>query len=236
MLPNYLKEKLSQLNIHSVAQIKQLGYLKIFKWLKEASPELSYKTLYDIYCISNNLPLNTIDKLTQHNLVIQYKQMLPSYIPLNVELINMYMSEALKNAQIAFNQNEVPIGAAIVKDNQIIGVGHNQTLNNCNIISHAELNAISMAQKHLNNYRLNDCDLYVTIEPCLMCSGAIINARIKRLFFGATETLTGACVSQYRVFDNSAVNHFTEVVGPVNNKLYGALLKEFFIKRRSINT
>ena len=109
------------------------------------------------------------------------------------EQIKHYMQGALVHAKKAHNINEVPVGAVIVKDNKIIAGAHNQLINNSDPTGHAEIIAIREAAKSIGNYRLVDCDMFVTLEPCLMCLGAIFNARINRLFFGAYDKKTGAC-------------------------------------------
>jgi tRNA(Arg) A34 adenosine deaminase TadA len=233
LLPNYLKHKLSLIGIDSLVKLKQVGYLKLFSWLRHLYPSVGYKVLYDLYSVCHNISLNSLTKQQQVELVNCFKRMPPSYPPLSALAVDNYMGCALNYANQAYINNEVPIGAVIVKDDKVIGYGHNQTLTRCDIMAHAEVLAITMAQSSLANYRLQDCDLYVTIEPCLMCCGAIINARIKRVIFGATEPLTGACISQYQVFSNHQVNNFTEIIGPLDNKFYGELLKSFFTRRRA---
>ena len=105
------------------------------------------------------------------------------------------MQEALNQANLAKDISEVPIGAVVVKDSQIIGCGFNQNISMHSVAAHAEINAINQASKFIRNYRLIDCDLYVTVEPCHMCAKAIVDARIKNLYFGALEPKTGAVVS-----------------------------------------
>ena len=106
-----------------------------------------------------------------------------------------FMSFALQEAEKAYALDEVPVGSVIVKNGNIIGVGFNQVISHHSVASHAEINAIISASKALNNYRLNECDIYVTLEPCHMCAKAIVDARLKNLFFGALEPKTGAVLS-----------------------------------------
>ncbi|MBY0379076.1 MAG: nucleoside deaminase, partial [Burkholderiales bacterium] len=187
LIPLYLQNKLAALNIKSIAEINHLGVLKVYRWLKINYPQLTYKVLYDLHCLVCDLPLNSLDTLQKNNLLLKYKTMLATYPALRAKLINRYLMEAETQAKIALGNNEVPIGAIVVYNNQIIGAGYNQTIGKCNIMQHAELNAITQAQQYLDNYRLYNCDLYVTIEPCVMCCGAIINSRIKRGIYGAVE-------------------------------------------------
>lgn len=112
-----------------------------------------------------------------------------------------FMKEALKEAKKAYKKLEVPVGVVIVKDNEIIARGYNQKEMRNNPIKHAEIIAIEKACKKLNNWRLNDCEMYVTLEPCPMCAGAIINSRIKKVYIGAIQEKTGACGSKVNLID-----------------------------------
>ena len=138
------------------------------------------------------------------------------------------MKEALIEAKKALVKNEVPIGAVIVKDNNIIGRGHNsrETLNDAT--AHAEILAIKEACKSLNNWRLTDCDMYVTLEPCLMCSGAIINSRIKNLYIGTTDSKVGATSSIMDIFSTHGINHKVNVDFSYLNDECSNLIKSFF--------
>lgn len=115
---------------------------------------------------------------------------------------NDFMKEALLEAKKAFHQDEVPIGAIIVKDQQIISRAHNLKEKNQDVTQHAEINAIRLASQELDSWHLDDCDLYVTIEPCAMCAGAIIQSRIRNVYYGAKEPKTGAHVSTVMLFDH----------------------------------
>lgn len=112
-----------------------------------------------------------------------------------------FMKEALNEAKKAYKKLEVPVGVVIVKDNEIIARGYNQKEMKNNPIKHAEIIAIEKACKKLNNWRLNDCEMYVTLEPCPMCAGAIINSRIRKVYIGAIQEKTGACGSKVNLID-----------------------------------
>ena len=142
------------------------------------------------------------------------------------------MLYAIKMADKAFKNNEVPVGAIVVKDNKIIGSGSNSVIADCSVFAHAELNAIKAASEKLNNYRLVDCDMYVTLEPCHMCSKAIVDARIKNLFFGATEPKTGAIVSVDSFLDSEHLNHRVNYNYGILEKESQLLLKSFFKAKR----
>jgi tRNA(adenine34) deaminase len=142
------------------------------------------------------------------------------------------MREALAMAQQARLANEVPIGAVVVSNGEIVGRGFNAPISKKDPSAHAEIQALRDASARLGNYRLTDCSLYVTLEPCPMCAGAILQARIARLVYGATDPKTGACGSVVNLFQESRLNHHTQVVGGVLADECGEKLRRFFAKRR----
>lgn len=148
------------------------------------------------------------------------------------EIIKKFMSIALKEAFNARDKDEVPIGAIVVKDNRIIGRGHNQVIANQSISSHAEINAINDASKTINNYRLKNCDIYVTLEPCHMCAKAIVDARIENLFIGALEPKTGAVVSVDKFLDSTHLNHKVSYSYGYLAEESAKLLRAFFDSKR----
>ena len=229
-LPNYLKLKLASFDIIQVAQLQSHGYIILFQWLKDVYPSITYKALFDLYCLQHNLPLNSLSMQFKDDLKQSYYQAPPRYAPIAPDLIYHFLTQAQLLG--ASDINEVPIGAIIVKDQKIIGRGYNQTIKNKHITHHAEIIALNQATDYLNSHRLSDCDIYVNYEPCLMCAGAIMHSRIKRLMFGALEPKTGAVISQYKVFDNIAVNHHTEVIGPVDQQYFSQALHQFFSNKR----
>ncbi|WP_268913302.1 tRNA adenosine(34) deaminase TadA [Lentilactobacillus sp. SPB1-3] len=158
---------------------------------------------------------------------------------MNLEAEQTYfMQQALVEAKKAYLINEVPIGAVVVHDGKIVGRGHNlrEWLEDATV--HAELVAIQEACRTLNSWRLVDCDLYVTIEPCLMCSGAIINSRISRVFYGAPDLKAGAVNSLYQTLTDSRLNHQVEVFSGLYADKSAQLMKDFFKaarkKRKSV--
>lgn len=142
-----------------------------------------------------------------------------------------YMRIALEQAEIAFKYGEVPVGAIIVKDNKIIGLGHNYKETSKDVTQHAEINAIKEASKSLNDWRLNGCDMYVTLEPCPMCAGAILQSRISRLFIGTFNKDMGACGSIINLIDNRKLNSFVNTVWTYDLRC-STILENFFIKKR----
>ena len=149
-----------------------------------------------------------------------------------------FMKAALKEAQKAFDKDECPIGCVIVKDNKILVRSHNLRLTKNNAIMHAEVIAIDKACRKIGDFRLNDCDMYVTLEPCTMCSGAIIQSRIRKVYFGAYEPKSGAVVSCNDIFNVAhGHNHQVEFEGGILEEESSALMKQFFknISKRDLN-
>ena len=143
------------------------------------------------------------------------------------------MLAALEQAREAQAAGEVPVGAAVVKDGEIIGVGFNAPISRHDPTAHAEIAALRDAANKLGNYRLPGCELYVTLEPCAMCVGAILHARIARLVYGAADPKTGACGSVINLFAEPRLNHHASLTAGVMAKECGALLREFFAARRA---
>ncbi|MDP3307554.1 tRNA adenosine(34) deaminase TadA [Methylotenera sp.] len=143
-----------------------------------------------------------------------------------------YMQLALQLAGLAAQAGEVPVGAIVVKDGIIIGRGSNSPIGMHDPTAHAEIAAMRDAAQHLGNYRLVDCTLYVTLEPCAMCTGAVQHARIAKLVYGAGDPKTGACGSVVNLMAEPKLNHHTEVIGGVLAEKCGAILSTFFKQRR----
>jgi tRNA(adenine34) deaminase len=144
----------------------------------------------------------------------------------------IYMQQAISQARNAWTLGEVPVGAVVVRDGEVIATGFNQPIGTHDPTAHAEIMALRAAATILGNYRLPGCELYVTLEPCAMCSGAMMHARLARVVFGAADPKTGACGSIVNLFEQEQLNHHTEVVGGVLAEECGALLKTFFAERR----
>ena len=143
-----------------------------------------------------------------------------------------FMQQALDLARLAAQAGEVPVGAVVVHQGQVIGRGHNQTLVQHDITAHAEIVALRQAAAFLGNHRLDDCELFVTLEPCLMCSGAVMGARLRRLVWGAAEPKSGAAGSVLNVFADDRLNHHTAASGGVMAAECGEALQQFFQARR----
>ena len=145
---------------------------------------------------------------------------------------SFWMSQAFKLAEKAFSLDEVPVGAVIVCYDRVIGKGFNQCESLNDATAHAEVLAISAAANTLDNWRLNECEIYVTKEPCVMCAGAIINSRIRRVVFGSYDDKKGACASLYQICGDKRLGSGTSVNGGVMEKECTSILKEFFSLKR----
>ena len=143
-----------------------------------------------------------------------------------------WMEMALREAGIALSRNEVPVGAIVVKDGVVIGKGSNQIETLRDPTAHAEMISLTAAASTLQNRRLENCTMYVTLEPCPMCAGAIVLARIPLLVFGAYDPKAGACTSLYTITNDTRLNHRVHTIGGVLEERCGTILKEFFLSQR----
>jgi tRNA(adenine34) deaminase len=150
----------------------------------------------------------------------------------NDSLDMRFMREALVLARDAWAAGEVPVGAVVVRDGEIVGRGFNAPISRHDPSAHAEIMALRDAAGNLGNYRLAGCSLYVTLEPCVMCMGAIFHARVERVVYGASDPKTGACGSIVDLPAETRLNHHAEVVGGVLAEECGGLLSGFFAQRR----
>ncbi len=145
-----------------------------------------------------------------------------------------FMKEALKEAKKAYDKLEVPVGAVIVKDGQIIAKAHNLKETKFDTTKHAEILAIQRASRKLNSWRLLDCEMYVTLEPCSMCAGALINSRIKRVYIGASDKKTGAVGSVFNLLEDYTFNHKVEYEKGILKEECENMLKDFFKELRKV--
>jgi tRNA(adenine34) deaminase len=153
--------------------------------------------------------------------------------PLDFERAEYFMRQALNEAALAFDEGEVPVGAVIVKDDRIVvGRGHNQTERLGDPTAHAEILAIGAAAAHFESWRLTGATLYSTVEPCIMCAGAAVLARVDRLVYGTPDPKFGGCLSLFRIPTDTRLNHRMEVVGGVLADQAAALMRDFFVRRR----
>lgn len=144
-----------------------------------------------------------------------------------------YMNQALKEAQKAYLLDEVPVGAVIVYNDKIIARAHNTREKSNDPTAHAEINAIRKACKKLKSWRLVDCTIYVTVEPCSMCAGTIMWSRMKRIVYGAKDIKGGALTSSYNLFEQKGINHFPIIEGGILEEECGIIIKDYFKSKRA---
>ena len=147
-----------------------------------------------------------------------------------------FMFAALQEAEKALEIDEIPVGAVVVHENKIIGRGYNQTEQLKDPTAHAEMIAITAASNHLSNWRLNNCNIYVTLEPCVMCTGALLNARINSIYFSSFDSKFGACGSLYNLAEEGKYNHRIKLFSGLYSTESEKLLKDFFLKKRNISS
>lgn len=148
------------------------------------------------------------------------------------DLNTKYMRLALLEAKKAAREDEIPIGCVIVKDNKVISRGHNKREKKNDVTSHAEIEAIRKANKKLNDWQLIDCDLYVTIEPCIMCMGAIIQSHIRNVYYGSEDPKGGAVVSSIKVLETKNLNHYPHIEGGLLKEECSQIVKDYFKNKR----
>ena len=151
---------------------------------------------------------------------------------MQAKLDRQFMQQALGQAKLAAIAGEVPVGAVLVRDGQVISTGFNQPITNSDPSAHAEMMALRAAAQTEANYRLPGTTLYVTLEPCTMCAGAMLHARIDRVVFGASDPKTGAAGSVLNIFSEKQINHQTQVEGGIMGEECGQVLRDFFKERR----
>jgi tRNA(adenine34) deaminase len=144
----------------------------------------------------------------------------------------LWMEEALRLAQHGGERGEVPVGAVVVREGKLVGRGWNRNLSDCDPTAHAEIVALREAAAKVGNHRLEDCQLFATIEPCAMCAGALVHARLQRLVYGAVDPKAGAVDSVLQVLNHPGLNHRMEVRGGILAERCAGLLQEFFKQRR----
>lgn len=227
---------LADCGIHSIADLQAVNPCYAFLLLKDSGLTITQSVFWQLVSLCTMKMPHQLTE-TERNL---WQQQLKEYPPVrrfpDEDEMQRYMQAALNQAMQAAMIGEIPVGAVIVYQNQIIASSYNRCISDHNISHHAEIQALAKAGQYLDNYRLENCDLYVTLEPCSMCAGAIIQARIKRLIYAAAEPKTGAAGSIINLFNNKMLNNHTAVHGGILSKQSVKLLQDFFQKKRTTST
>lgn len=223
---------LEQIGIQTLEDLRQTGSVKAFLLLKAAGLTVTQSTLWQLEALLSGINAADLDESRKSGLRRQVKNHPPvAVFPMPSEMEN-FMRAALEQAKIAAQTGEIPVGAVVVQNGRIIAAAHNTCVQDHNVSHHAEIRALAQAGAALGNYRLEDCDVYITLEPCAMCASALIQARVKRVVFGAAEPKSGAAGSVLNLFGHSLLNSHTAVLGGVSADECLNLLQDFFQKRR----
>ncbi|MCP1660210.1 tRNA adenosine(34) deaminase TadA [Neisseria perflava] len=223
---------LQKMGIVMLEDLRTQGAVKAFLLLKAAGLTLTNSTLWQLAALCDGADVHEMEAEQKEKLRQAVKNHPPvALFPRPSEMVD-FMRTALQQAHMAAQIGEIPVGAVVVKDGAIIAAAHNSCIQDCNISHHAEIRALAQAGAALGNYRLDGCDVYVTLEPCAMCASAMIQARVARVVFGAAEPKTGAAGSVLDVFGNRALNKHTAVQGGILEEECQAILQQFFAQKR----
>lgn len=225
-------EALNELGFFSPQDIAKAKIEKVFLLLKAKGLTVTNSILWRLDAFSRNISIEDIDEKRKQELIQNIKQHPPVAIFPPLERMEFFMQEAINQAKIAQTKSEVPVGAVVVHKEQIIATAHNTCETDNMITQHAELKALEQAAKTIGSYRLDECDLYVTLEPCPMCAGAIIQSRIRRLIFATKSNKTGAAGGVLDLFSNRVLNQHTAVLSGIFENETTCLLKDFFLLKR----
>ncbi|SME99475.1 tRNA adenosine(34) deaminase TadA [Pseudogulbenkiania subflava] len=230
--PNTLSH-LAALGITSRDALRAQGVVHVFLLLKAAGHTVTQRLLFALEAAARGVHWQELDDTDRAQLLRVLHDHPPVRLPPSAAEAARFMAEAIGLAEAAAAQGEVPVGAVVVHEGSIIGRGFNRPVSSHDPSAHAEMVALREAAAALGNYRLNGCDLYVTLEPCPMCGGAILHSRLDRVIYGATDPKIGAAGSVLNLFNERALNHQTALFGGVEAEACGRLLSEFFRQRRA---
>ncbi|MFC3534026.1 tRNA adenosine(34) deaminase TadA [Vogesella facilis] len=223
---------LAALNIHSRADLQRAGVVRAFLLLKASGHTATERLLFALAAAARGEHWSALDDASRTALR-QAAAKHPPVRPLPPQAERQaFMTEALTLAAEAAQHGEVPVGAVVVQHGRIIGRGYNRPLGSHDPSAHAEMLALREAAANIGNYRLHGCQLYVTLEPCAMCAGAILHSRLDHVLYGAAEPRTGAAGSVLNLFAERRLNHHTAIDGGIAADAATALLADFFAQRR----
>ena len=224
-------QALQSLGIRTQADIRAHGAAGAFLLLKAAGLTVTRSTLWQLAAAERAINVHDLGP-SEKSALLDAVRLHPPVAVFPAAEMEGFMRAALAQAEQSAAAGEIPVGAVAVKNGEIIAAAHNTCVGSCNISRHAEIGVLEAAGKALQNYRLDGCDVYVTLEPCCMCAGALIQARVARVVYGAKELKTGAAGSVVDLFGDTRLNRHTAVTGGVLAGECGALLQRFFNARR----
>ena len=223
---------LHHLGIRTFADLRQTGAVQTFLLLKASGLTLTKSTLWQLESLLNGTPPQEMAQHDKTRLLAELKNHPPvAAFPPQSEM-EYFMRQALAQAEMSALMGEIPVGAVIASDGKIIASAHNTCIADCNVSRHAEINALAQAGSEMQNYRLDGCDIYITLEPCAMCASALIQARIKRVIYGAAEPKTGAAGSIVNLFADKRLNTHTAIRGGILQEECRSVLSCFFQNKR----
>ena len=223
---------LHRLGIRTLADLRQTGAVQTFLLLKASGLTLTKSTLWQLQSLLDGTPPQEMAQHDKTRLLAELKNHPPvAAFPPQGEMAH-FMGLALEQAKLSALMGEIPVGAIIVSDGKIIASAHNTCIADCNVSRHAEINALAQAGGKMQNYRLDGCDIYITLEPCAMCASALIQARVKRVIYGAGEPKTGAAGSIVNLFADKRLNTHTAIRGGILQEECRAVLSRFFQNKR----
>lgn len=225
-------QQLHALNIFTVHDLQQVGAAKAFAWLKASGLTVTFTVLWQLGALCHCVPVRQLDNEAKKALQDAYKALPPIRLPAPEAEQHRHMQHALAQAQQAFDRGEIPIGAVVVHQGQVIAAAHNECVQQHFVGAHAEMLALQRAGQVLGTYRLSKCDVYVTVEPCPMCCGALLQSRVQRVFYGATEPKMGAVKSQINLHHHRQLNPHTAFFGAILEEDCRLLMQKFFISKR----
>ncbi|WP_107879333.1 tRNA adenosine(34) deaminase TadA [Neisseria animaloris] len=225
-------QTLRTLDIRTLEDLHKHGAVQTFLLLKAAGLTVTRSTLWQLAALSNEIRPQDLSLAEKNDLLEAVRRHPPvDVFPMPSEMEH-FMQTALQQAGQSAALGEIPVGAVVVKNGTLIAAAHNTCIHSRNISHHAEIRALAAAGEILQNYRLDGCDVYVTLEPCSMCASALIQARVRRVIYGAAEPKTGAAGSIINLFADTRLNRHTAVKGGILAEECGALLQTFFQNRR----
>ncbi|HEZ6159390.1 TPA: nucleoside deaminase [Neisseria meningitidis] len=223
---------LHRLGIRTLEELRQTGAVQTFLLLKASGLTLTKSTLWQLESLLDGTPPQEMAQAHKARLLAELKNHPPvAAFPPQGEMAH-FMGLALEQAKLSALMGEIPVGAVIVSDGKIIASAHNTCIADCNVSRHAEINALAQAGSEMQNYRLDGCDIYITLEPCAMCASALIQARIRRVIYGAAEPKTGAAGSIVNLFADKRLNTHTAIRGGILQEECRAVLSRFFQNKR----
>lgn len=223
---------LHRLGIRTLEELRQTGAVQTFLLLKASGLTLTKSTLWQLESLLDGTPPQEMSQAHKARLLAELKNHPPvAAFPPQGEMAH-FMGLALEQAKLSALMGEIPVGAVIVSDGKIIASAHNTCIADCNVSRHAEINALAQAGSEMQNYRLDGCDIYITLEPCAMCASALIQARIRRVIYGAAEPKTGAAGSIVNLFADKRLNTHSAIRGGILQEECRAVLSRFFQNKR----